>query len=119
MRVKAKEGETFLQRFVGKGALFNEMGTSYTIPQIPDGTSVTGLVLEAGDPVIWTKPADLPFNLKGPLLQILGGLFDGDFHILLCDGSVRRFKKDYDADQMRNVIVPDDGNVIDFTKLRK
>jgi RNA polymerase sigma factor (sigma-70 family) len=118
VRVKAKEGETFCQRFVGKGALFNERGSDYTIPTIPDGTSNTALVVEAGDPVIWTQPADLPFNLKGPLPK-LGGLFDGEFHILLCDGSVSRFKKDYDVDEMRNVIRPDDGNVIDFKKLKK
>jgi RNA polymerase sigma factor (sigma-70 family) len=118
VRVKAKEGETFCQRFVGKGALFNENGSSYTIPQIPDGTSATGLVVEAGDPVIWSKPADLPFNTKGPLPK-LGGLFDGDFHILFCDGSVHRFKKDYDVDEMKNVIMPDDGNVIDIKKLQK
>ena len=92
VRAKAKEGETFLQRFVGKDALFNEKGSSYTIPTIPDGTSNTGLVLEAGDPVIWTKPADLPFNAKGPLPK-LGGLFDGDFHIVFCDGSVQRLQE--------------------------
>jgi hypothetical protein len=118
VRVKAKEGETFCQRFVGKGALFNERGSDYALSQIPDGTSNTALVVEAGDPVIWTKPSDLPFNLKGPLPG-LGGLFDGDFHVLFCDGFVVRFKKDYDLDQMRNVIRPDDGNPVDFKKLQK
>jgi RNA polymerase sigma factor (sigma-70 family) len=118
VRVKAKEGETFYQRFVGKGALFNEKGTSYKISTIPDGTSNTALVVEAGDPVIWTKPADLPFNTKAPLPK-LGGLFDGDFHVLFGDGSVQRFKKDYDMNEMKNVITPDDGNVIDFKKLKK
>jgi hypothetical protein len=118
VRVKAKEGETFYQRFVGKAALFNEKGSSYKISKIPDGTSNTALVAEAGDPVIWTKPADLPFNAKGPLPK-LGGLFDGDFHILLCDGSVHRFKKNYDADEMRKVVIPDDGLPINFDKLLK
>jgi RNA polymerase sigma factor (sigma-70 family) len=118
VRVKAKDGETFYQRFVGKGALFNEKGVAYTLPRLPDGTSNTGLVVEAGDPVIWTKPADLPFNLKGPLPK-LGGLFDGEFFILFCDGSVHRFKKDYDLDEMKKVIRPDDGEVIDFDKLHK
>jgi hypothetical protein len=118
VRVKAKEGETFLQRFVGKGALFNENGVAYPVPKLPDGTSNTALIVEAGDPVIWTKPVDLPFNLKGPLPK-LGGLFDGDFHILLCDGSVALFKKDYDVDEMKKVIQPDDGMVINFDKLQK
>jgi hypothetical protein len=118
VRVKAKEGDTFIQRFVGKGALFNENGVAYTLPTIPDGTSNTALMVEAGDPVIWTQPVDLPFNLKGPLPK-LGGLFNGDFHILLADGSVALFKKNYDLDEMKKVVRPDDGKPIDFDKLRK
>ena len=118
VRVKAKAGETFYQRFVGKDALFNEKGTDYKIRNIPDGTSNTALVVEAGDPVIWSKPADLTFGVKRPLPH-LGGLFDGDFHLLLCDGSVMRVKKDFDADEMKKVVMPADGNVIDFKKLTK
>ena len=118
VRVKAKAGETFYQRFVGKDALFNEKGTDYKIANIPDGTSNTALVVEAGDPVIWSKPADLTFGVKRPLPH-LGGLFDGDFHLLLCDGSVMRVKKDFDADEMKKVVMPADGNVIDFKKLTK
>jgi hypothetical protein len=117
-RGKAKAGETFCQRFVGKDAIFNERGTDYTIPTIPDGTSNTALVVEAGDPVIWTKPADLPFNPKAPLPK-LGGLFDGDFHALLCDGSVYRIKNDCDQDEMKKVIMPADGNPVDLKKLMK
>jgi hypothetical protein len=117
VRVKAKEGETFCQRFVGKGALFNEKGSDYKLVDIPDGTSNTALVAEAGDPVIWSRPADLPF--RGKLMPKLGGLFDGDFHVALCDGSVHLFKKSYDPDELKNVIMPDDGNVIDFKKLQK
>ncbi len=118
VRVKAKTGETFYQRFVGKDALFNEKGTDYTIGTIPDGTSNTALVVEAGDPVIWSKPADLTFGAKRPLPH-LGGLFDGDFHVVMCDGSVMRVKKDFDADEMKRVVMPADGNVIDFKKLTK
>ncbi len=36
---EGEEGETFYQRFVGKDAIFNERGSDYTIPTIPDGTS--------------------------------------------------------------------------------
>jgi hypothetical protein len=118
VRGKAKEGETFYQRFVGKDAIWNEKGSDYKISTIPDGTSNTALVVEAGDPVIWTKPADLPFNEKAPLPK-LGGLFDGEFHLLRCDGSVMRCKKDFDADEMKKVIMPADGNVIDIKKIQK
>lgn len=118
IRVKAKEGETFYQRFVGKGAIFDAKGTSYTIPTIPDGTSNTALVVEAGNPVVWSQPGDLPFGEKRPLPK-LGGLFDGDFHVLFCDGSVYRIKKDYDQDIMKKVVMPDDGTPVDIRKLLK
>jgi hypothetical protein len=118
VRGKAKEGETFYQRFVGKNALFNERGSDYKISTIPDGTSNTALVVEAGDPVIWTKPADLPFVEKAPLPK-LGGLFNGDFHLLLGDGSVIRVKKTFDRDIMKKVIMPADGNPVDIQKLVK
>jgi len=119
VRVKAKPGETFYQRFVGKDALFAENGSEYKIGNIPDGHSNTALVVEAGDPVIWTKPADLPFLGIKPPLPKLGGQFDGDFHVLLCDGDVTRFKKNYDPDEMKKVIMPADGISINFDKLRK
>ena len=118
VRVKAKAGETFYQRFVGKGALFDETGSMYKVGTVPDGTSNTALVVEGGDPVIWTKPADLSFGEKRPLPK-LGGLFDGVFHVALCDGSVIRVKKDFDADVMKLVIMAADGNVIDLKKLTK
>jgi hypothetical protein len=117
VRGKAKPGETFYQRFIGKDTIFTENGAG-TLLDIPDGTSNTALVVEAGIPVIWTKPADLPFNQKAPLPQ-LGGMFDGDFHVLLCDGSVYIFKKDYDQDEMKKVIMPADGYPVELKKLMK
>jgi hypothetical protein len=118
VRVKAKEGETFYQRFVGKDAVWDEKGTNYKISSIPDGTSNTAMVVEAGSPVVWTQPTDLSFNKKAPLPG-LGGMFDGDFHLLLGDGSVIHCTKNFDADTMRLVIMPADGNVVDFKKLQK
>ncbi len=115
---KAKPGETYYQRFVGKNALFSKRGSNFTIPTIPDGTSNTALVVEAGDPVIWTRPTDLTFYEKAPLPK-LGGLFDGNFHILLCDGSVYRATRNFDADEMKKLIMPNDGDVTDLKKLQK
>jgi hypothetical protein len=118
VRGKAKAGETFYQRFVGKGALFNERGSDYTIPQVPDGTSNTALVFEAGDPVIWSRPGDLPFNKDAPLPK-LGGLFDGDFHMLLCDGSVYRVNKKFNEKELKKIIMPDDGMPVNLDDLSK
>jgi hypothetical protein len=108
IRVKAKEGETFYQVFTGEKAPFVP-GKLIRIPQgFPDGTSNTGLVFEAGEPVIWTKPADLSFDDKKPLPK-LGGMFGGECNVVLCDGSVQRLKKGADERQLKLLIMPDDG----------
>jgi hypothetical protein len=118
VRVKAKAGETFYQVFVGKDALYDGK-TKPNIPRsFPDGTSITGMVFEAGEPVTWSKPADMPFDVKKPLPK-LGGLFDGEFHVGMGDGSVRLIKKNPDEKELKNLIMPADGNAIDFTKLDK
>jgi hypothetical protein len=117
VRVKAKAGETFYQVFVGDDALFGPKKKP-TLISITDGTSNTGMVFEAGEPVIWSKPADLPFDVKKPLPK-LGGLFDGEFHVAMCDGSVHLLKKDPDEKELKNFIMPADGNIIDFKKLER
>jgi hypothetical protein len=118
IRVKAKEGETFYQTFAGEKALFGPKQARPKLISITDGTANTGMVFEAGEPVIWSKPADIPFDEKKPLPKI-GGLFDGECNVVLCDGSVKRLKKDADEKQLKLFIMPQDGNVIDFKKLEK
>jgi prepilin-type processing-associated H-X9-DG protein len=117
IRVKAKEGETFYQVFTGEDALFGPKKKP-TMVGITDGTSNTGMVFEAGEPVIWTKPADLPFDKKKPLPK-LGGLFDGECHVAFCDGHVSLLKKDRDEEQLKFLIMPSDGMIIDLKKLEK
>ena len=111
IRVKAKEGETFYRVFTGQG-LFG-LNAKYTIGDIPDGSSNTGLVFEAGEPVIWTKPDDLEYDAKKPLPK-LGGLFDGVCHVGVGDGSVYRLRKNPDEKLMRLLIQPDDGMALDL-----
>ena len=118
IRVKAKAGETFYQTFAGGDAPFGPKKKPQIERTFRDGTSNTGLVFEAGEPVVWTKPQDLPFDEKKALPK-LGGLFDGDFHVLLGDGSVKRLKKGADEKELKKLIMPDDGNAIDFEKLEK
>lgn len=67
--------------------------------------------------MVWTKPDDLPFDpAKRPKL---GAQFDGQCHVLLGDGSVIRMKKGADAAELKKLIQPADGEVIDFDKLTK
>ncbi|HEV3144905.1 MAG TPA: DUF1559 domain-containing protein [Gemmataceae bacterium] len=118
IRVKAKEGETFYQGFVGKKAVFGP-GKVIKLPQsFPDGTSNTALVFEAGEPTIWTKPDELVYDEDKPLPK-LGGMFDGEFNVALADGSVMRCKKDADEGELRKLIMPNDGQPIDMKKIRK
>lgn len=118
IRVKAKAGETFYQTFTGAGALFGEKAPGFSITAITDGTSYTVLAVEAGEPVIWSKPADLPFDPKKPLPK-LGGLFDGVFNVVWCDGSVSRVRRDFNGDELKKAITPAGGEEFDPKKLSK
>jgi hypothetical protein len=117
IRGKAKEGETLYQVFTGEKALFGPKKRPQ-IQTIPDGASNTGMVFEAGEPVVWTKPEDLAYDDKKPVPK-LGGMFGGVFHVALGDGSVIRCKKDPDEKELRKLILPADGEVIDIDKLKQ
>jgi hypothetical protein len=108
VRGKAQPGETFYQTFYGAKTLFDPKAKKRpTLDQISiaSGTSNTVMVIEAGVPTVWTKPHDLPFDEKKPLPK-LGGQFDGDFHILFCDGAVRLLKKTTKEGLLKHAIDP-------------
>ena len=113
IRVPAEKGHTFYRGFHGADTAF-ETGKVLKLPNsFPDGTSNTLLVVEAGEPCIWTKPDDLPYDAEKPLPK-LGGLFEGDFHVLMCDGSVCPGKSSkMDAANFKLLITRSDGNVVD------
>jgi hypothetical protein len=112
IRVKAKPGETFYRGFTGADTVF-EAGARYGIAQIPDGTSNTIGVVEAGEPCVWTKPDDLPFDPTKPLPK-LGGMFEDTFHVALMDGSVQAVNgKKMDADAFKRMLVRSSGLVRD------
>lgn len=110
VRAKAKPGETFYRGFDGPGALF-ETGKSNSIIA-PDGTANTFAVVEAAEPVIWTKPEELKFDPKGPLPK-LGGEYDGDFLAAFMDTDVYLFKKDVDPKVILGAITLDGGEPVD------
>jgi hypothetical protein len=80
---------THYQVFVGKGAAF-ELKRGYKIPgDFPDGTSNTILIAEVANAVPWTKPEDVPFDPRQPMLPLMSNHFRAGFHVGMGDGSVR------------------------------
>jgi Protein of unknown function (DUF1559) len=102
--------DTLYRGFVGDGAFFEGVD-GIKIADITDGTVNTIMVVEAGEPVAWTKPEDLPIEC-GSYVPRLGGQFEEGFHALYCDGSVRFLAKEIDADMLRWAITRNDGEVI-------
>jgi RNA polymerase sigma factor (sigma-70 family) len=113
---KAKEpGLTYYQVFTGAGTAFEgERGLRVT--DFLDGTSNTLLIIEAGEPVPWTKPADLVYDAKKPLPS-LGGLFKDRIHCVLADGSPHTLKRDFKEQIMRWLILRNDGQALDLNDL--
>jgi hypothetical protein len=117
VRVKPAAGETYYLGFSGKATCFeprNPVGLS----KLVDGTSLTALLVEAGSGVPWTKPEDVPFDAAKDLPK-LGGLFDGDFHMALADGSVVKVKKSFDPDIMKRIVTINDGQMINMEAFLK
>jgi hypothetical protein len=115
-RVKSQPGETFYQVFTGKKTLFVPGKLTRLPEDIPDGYSNTGLIFEAGAPVIWTKPADMHFDIDKPLPK-LGGMFGGECCVVMCDGYVTRIKRDPDQRLLKYLIMPSDGEAISVDDL--
>jgi hypothetical protein len=121
----AKANATFYQVFTGPDTPFNPKAVRGVAPvslggRIPasftDGTSNTILVVEAEKAVPWTKPEDVPYDAKKAVPK-LGGLFPEGFHIALGDGSVKFISRKIAAKDLRALITPAGGEVIDWTKI--
>jgi RNA polymerase sigma factor (sigma-70 family) len=96
------KSSTYYQVFAGPGTLFGgEEGTK--IDDIADGSAMTIMIVEAANPVPWTKPEDVPFNAAQPLPQ-LGGLFEDGFNVLFADGSARFIRKNVPPNVLRALI---------------
>jgi prepilin-type processing-associated H-X9-DG protein len=107
-----KPGYTHVQMVIGPNAL-SPVGTKFPT-SFPDGMSSTIAVVEAAEPVIWTKPDDVMLTgkeLPKDLKKKFGGLFPGGFNVGMWDGSVR-FVSDMVSDQsLANALNPKDGKI--------
>jgi hypothetical protein len=108
-------GMTCYQVFVGPGAAFGPVrpgSPAVGISQINDGTTNTLMVVEATNPVVWTKPEDLPFDPQGKLPGV-GGLFADGFNAVFYDCSVRFLRKNIDDASFRAMITREGGESVD------
>ena len=83
----AGPGLTNYRVFVGPGTAFeprSERGVK--LDEITDGIGMTLLIAEAADPVIWTKPDELPFDPKGKLPRL--GTSEAGILVAMCHGHV-------------------------------
>ena len=106
---KPGDNKTHYQVFYGNGAVF-EMNKGTRFPLITDGLSNTIMTVEAEEPVIWTKPEDLPFDPKKDLPRLLS--INGRTTVGFCDGSVRSISSGIKPETLKLLIQRNDGTPI-------
>jgi Protein of unknown function (DUF1559) len=112
IRTRVEPFTTNYRVFVGKGALF-EKDQNTGVADVTDGTSNTIMVVEASEPVPWTKPDDLSYDpAAAPSLHGAGSPHPDGFHAAMADGSVRFFKNAIDLNVFRALITRAAGEVI-------
>jgi prepilin-type processing-associated H-X9-DG protein len=110
--VNTMEPVTVYQAFVGPGAFFEGTKGLQMPAEFPDGTSNTLMIIQAGKPVPWTKPEDLPYDANKPVPK-LGGHTPGGFNAAFCDGSVRFLSQKIQESVLRALITRNGGETID------
>jgi hypothetical protein len=102
-KLKVPDHHTICHVFVGLGAPFEGKEGMRLPSDFPDGMSNTILVIEAGEPVPWTKPQDLDFDPDRPLPD-LRSPFKDIIRVALTDGSVRTISKSLSEATLRAAI---------------
>jgi hypothetical protein len=98
------------QRGVVPRPMFAEGDGGIGIAHVVDGMTNTLMVVEAGDPVPWTKPDDLTYTPNGPLPRLVGP-YRGGFFTTVGDGSVRWVRAEVPETALRDWITCDDGHI--------
>jgi hypothetical protein len=106
--------KTHYQGFAGPKSMF-EPGKKLSFRDVTDGLSNTLCVVEAGPPVEWTKPADIPYDSEKPMPK-LEGPFRNTLNCVVADGSAYSFKRDIDEKTLHGLIERDDGMVTQVPK---
>jgi hypothetical protein len=105
-RGRPADGLTHYQVLVGPGTAFERPDLRldpFGAESFPRGAAETILIVEAADPVPWTKPEDLSYDPEGPLPKV-GGLVGNGFHAMTADGSVRWIKAEQRDSALRTLV---------------
>jgi hypothetical protein len=100
---RAADGFTHYQVLVGPGTAFERTDSRVKSRDFPRGREQTILVVEATEPVPWTKPEDLSYAPDGPLPKV-GGLVGNGFHAMFADGSVRWIEAGKQENALRTLV---------------
>lgn len=118
---RAPLNTTYYRGFSHAGAIF-EKPASGKQPRkinladgIPDGVSNTILIIEAGEPVEWSRPDDLDWPVGKPRPN-LGGVNPQRPYIIavMADGRSRKIRSDVPDQSLRLLIGRDDGQPVPF-----
>jgi hypothetical protein len=107
------DNKTSFKVFVGGGALF-DLRQGRRLSAVADGTSNTLAVVEAGAPVEWTKPDDIPFD--GRTAPRLASPTGGDTILAAtADGAVRMLSLTRNGpDTIRRLVHAADGELVEI-----
>jgi hypothetical protein len=104
---KVPPDHTVVHVFVGPGTPF-EGPCGVKMSDFPAGTASTLLLVEAGDPVPWTKPEDIAYAPDRPVFPLPGLSKDG-FRACMADGSRRFVRSTVREDALRAAITRNGG----------
>ncbi len=105
------QGLTTYQVIVDPRGIFTREPTGVPQSGVSDGISGTLTVVEAKNPVPWTKPEDLSLASPDPLLGA-GSKHPGGFNATMADGSVHFVRTSINPAILRALVTRDGGEII-------
>ena len=112
-------GLTHYRGFSSPGAVFDRRkvpddrpvrpGQGFNLGRFKDRTTDTVLIVEAADPVEWTKPDDLDAGPGKPVPKMAGFHRGGKFVMVMADGSVRQLRPDVPETTLRALVTHSGG----------
>jgi RNA polymerase sigma factor (sigma-70 family) len=96
--------DTLYRTFVGPGTAFDTKKGRKLTDVLAGGVNPI-LVVETAAATNWAQPGEFEYDPKRPLPK-LGGVFDGGFHALFADGSVRFIPSKIEEKALRQLIAP-------------